>query len=107
MPCRTNTNEPGAQGTDSKSNSCVQTPRDFKHKEEFLSTATVLEITTADGGGSRVMITAVGYRRGEAYDELFQKFRWGDAYTLNKLLERFEQARPAGSKDSSAEGKAK
>lgn len=86
---------------------CVQTPPGFKHKEEFLSTATVLEIAPADGGGSRVTITAMGYRRGEAYDELFKHFRWGDAYTLNKLLERFEQARPAVPKDSPVESKDK
>lgn len=81
---------------------CVQTPREFKHKEEFLSTATVFEIAPVDGGGSRVMITAVGYRGGEAYDELFKFFRRGDAYTLNKLRERFEGAQGVARKNTPA-----
>lgn len=79
---------------------CVQTPRDFKHKEEFFSTATILEIAPRDAGGSRVALTAVGFRPGEAYDELFKHFRWGDAYTLDKLRERFETARTVAPKDT-------
>ena len=69
---------------------CVQTPRDFAHKEEFFSTATVLEIAPNGAGGSRVSLAAVGYRAGEAYDTLFKHFRWGDAFTLDKLRLRFE-----------------
>lgn len=72
---------------------CVQTPRDFAHKEEFFATATVIEIAPNNTGGSRVSLTAVGYRPGEAYDTLFKHFRWGDAYTLDKLRERFEPAK--------------
>lgn len=81
---------------------CVQTPRDFKHKEEFFATATILEIAPRDGGGSRVTLTAVGFRPGEAYDELFKHFRWGDAYTLDKLRERFETAAAVAPKDTPA-----
>jgi uncharacterized protein YndB with AHSA1/START domain len=69
---------------------CLQTPRDFAHKEEFFATATVIEIAPNAGGGSRVSLTAVGYRPGEAYDLLFKHFRWADAYTLDKLRSRFE-----------------
>lgn len=69
---------------------CVQTPRNFEHKEEFLSTATVLEVKPLEGKHSRVSLTAVGYRPGAAFDTLFQHFRWGDAYTLDKLRLRFD-----------------
>jgi hypothetical protein len=78
---------------------CVQAPPDFKHKEEFFSTATILEIAPR-AGGSRVTLTAVGYRPGEAYDDLFKHFRWGDAYTLDKLRERFETAATVAPKDT-------
>jgi hypothetical protein len=45
-----------------------------------------------------VTLTAVGYRPGEAYDDLLKKFQWGDAYTLDKLRQRFEPhpASPGG-----------
>lgn len=78
---------------------CVQTPRDFVHKEEFFRTATVIEITPSESSNtSRVVLTAVGYRKGEAYDDLFKKFRWGDAYTLDKLRARFEPSLPPKAK---------
>jgi uncharacterized protein YndB with AHSA1/START domain len=74
---------------------CVQTPRNFKHKEEFFATSTVLEIVPMKRKQTRVILTAVGYRAGEAYDALFKHFRWGDAYTLNKLRLRFETGHPS------------
>ena len=72
---------------------CVQTPRDFKHKQEFFSTSTLLEVLPLGADKSRVCLTAAGYRPGEAYDSLYKHFRWGDAYTLDKLRRRFETGR--------------
>jgi uncharacterized protein YndB with AHSA1/START domain len=69
---------------------CVQTPRDFQHKEEFFKTSTILEIVPQNAQTSRVTLTAVGYRPGEAYETLYKHFRWGDAYTLDKLRLLFE-----------------
>ncbi len=69
---------------------CVQTPRNFKYQQEFFSTSTVFEISPAGNQSTRIGITAVGYRPGEAYDDLFKKFRWGDAYTLEKLRALFD-----------------
>jgi len=69
---------------------CIQTPRNFEHREEFFATATVLEIQALEPDRARVHLTAVGYRSGEAFDTLFKHFRWGDAFTLDKLRLRFE-----------------
>jgi uncharacterized protein YndB with AHSA1/START domain len=85
---------------------CVQAPRNFTHKEEFFRTATVIEITPLEGNKkSRVALTAVGYEKGEAYDELYKKFRWGDAYTLEKLRVRFEPTPPPAEAKAKVESK--
>ena len=73
---------------------CVQAPRNFEHREEFFSTSTLFEIIPLKKKKTRIQITAVGYRSGEAYDTLFKNFRWGDAYTLDKLRLRFEGGNP-------------
>ncbi len=69
---------------------CVQTPRNFKYQQEFFATCTVFEISPSGSHSSRLGLTAVGYRPGEAYDDLFKKFRWGDAHTLDKLRALFD-----------------
>ena len=79
---------------------CVQAPRDFKHKQEFFSTSTVFEIIPTGKQMTKVLLTAVGYRRSEAFDDLFKKFRWGDAYTLEKLRARFEKPPATSPSDS-------
>jgi hypothetical protein len=79
---------------------CVQAPRDFKHQQEFFSTATVFEIVPMGKQKTWLLLTAVGYRAGEAFDDLFKKFRWGDAYTLEKLRARFEKPAPAPPADT-------
>ena len=77
---------------------CVQAPRNFEHKQEFFATSTLIEVVPLKKRKTRVVLTAAGYRPGEAYDALFKKFRWGDAYTLDKLRTRFE---PGGRRVSS------
>jgi uncharacterized protein YndB with AHSA1/START domain len=85
---------------------CVQAPRNFTHKEEFFRTATVIEITPLEGDKkSRVTLTAVGYGKGEAYDDLYKKFRWGDAYTLEKLRLRFEPTSQPAEAEAKVESK--
>lgn len=81
---------------------CVQTPQDFAHKKEFFSTATIIEIAPQGPAKSRVTLTAVGYRPGEAYDTLFKHFRWGDAFTLDKLRARFETGKSTAPAESNA-----
>ena len=80
---------------------CVQAPRTFQHKEEFFATATVIELAPTPNGRTRVQATSMGYGPGEAYDALFTKFRWGNAYTLEKLRLRFDPA-PAKAKSTDA-----
>jgi uncharacterized protein YndB with AHSA1/START domain len=69
---------------------CIQAPRNFEHKEEFFRTSTVLEWAPIDSKRCRVTLTAAGFRATPAFDELFARFRWGNAYTLQKLRERFD-----------------
>jgi hypothetical protein len=69
---------------------CVQAPQNFEYKKEFFACATILELTPIDEKTTRVTATSVGFRPGEAYESLFTKFRWGNAYTLDKLRLRFE-----------------
>lgn len=66
----------------------VQTPRGFPNAEAFKRTATILEFAPAEGG-TRVQLTAVGFEPGAAFDDLYTKFSFGNAYTLEKLRERF------------------
>jgi len=82
---------------------CVQTPQDFKHKQEFFATSTVFEIVPGAKGTTRVLLTAVGYRPGEAYDDLYKKFRWGDAYTLEKLRARFDKTAGTSASDPTSQ----
>jgi hypothetical protein len=74
---------------------CVQAPLNFQHKQEFFATSTVIQLIPLKKNKTRVVMVAAGYRPGPAYDALFEKFRWGDAYTLEKLRQRFESGRPA------------
>ena len=69
---------------------CVQAPRNFLHKQEFFATSTLIELVPHGKDKTLATLTAVGYRPGEAYDDLLKKFHWGDAYTLEKLRQRFE-----------------
>ncbi len=80
---------------------CVQAPQAFEHKNEFFATSTLLELIPESAGQTRVQLTAVGYRPGPAYDDLFPKFRWGDAYTLEKLRLHFAPDGP-GAKDGAS-----
>ena len=74
---------------------CVQAPRSFQHKEEFFSTPTVIEIQPLAGGGARLVGTSTGFRPGAAYDDLYAKFRWGNAYTFEKLRQKFDPTKAA------------
>jgi uncharacterized protein YndB with AHSA1/START domain len=81
---------------------CVQAPRNFEHKQEFFATSTLIEIVPLRKKKTRILLSAVGYKRGEAYDTLFKHFRWGDAYTLDKLRLRFENGRSSPPAESDA-----
>jgi uncharacterized protein YndB with AHSA1/START domain len=67
----------------------VQAPPGFAHAEEFGRTITALRFLPEGSGRTRVDIWAVGYHRDPAFDDLFSKFRMGDAWTLDELRKRF------------------
>jgi hypothetical protein len=63
----------------------------------------VFEIVPAEKQMTRILVTAVGYRPGEAFDDLFKKFRWGDAYTLEKLRARYDKTPAAPAADAKSQ----
>jgi uncharacterized protein YndB with AHSA1/START domain len=80
----------------------VQAPPTFPYPKEFAATATVFELAASGKDATRLVVTGVGYGEGPAYDWLLDKFRDGDAWTLEQLRASFEgkpraQARSAPS----------
>jgi uncharacterized protein YndB with AHSA1/START domain len=67
----------------------VQAPRDLPHAKEFGEIVTVMEFEDAGPKATKVTLTAVGYKPGQAYDTLYKHFGWGNAYSLTKLKESF------------------
>ena len=78
----------------------VQAPPGFQNAEEFSKTVTVIEFEPAGVGKTRVRLSGVGFGKGPAYDDLYAKFRAGNAFTLDRL--RKSWAEP-GSATSTAE----
>ncbi|HET9821923.1 MAG TPA: SRPBCC domain-containing protein [Burkholderiaceae bacterium] len=56
---------------------------------QTLHTAVLLD--AIDGGRTRVTTVMSGVRSGEPWDGVLKHFRWGNAWTLEKLKERFEK----------------
>jgi uncharacterized protein YndB with AHSA1/START domain len=77
----------------------VQAPPTFPYPKEFAATATVFELRP-DGAGTRVVVTGVGYGEGPAYDWLLDKFKEGDAWTLDQLRASFAGKTPAPAKSA-------
>ena len=67
----------------------VQAPPGFAHAEEFARTLTLIEVRPSAPGASIVTLTAVGFRRTPAFDDLYARFRMGDAWTLDQLRKSF------------------
>lgn len=67
----------------------VNAPKTLPGREQFGEIVTVMEFADASAGGTRVTLTAVGYKPGEPYDTLYKHFGWGNAYSLVKLKESF------------------
>jgi uncharacterized protein YndB with AHSA1/START domain len=72
----------------------IQAPPSFPYPEEFAKTATVFELRP-EGAGTRLTVTGVGYGQGPAYDWLLDKFKQGDAWTLEQLRASFAGKSPA------------
>lgn len=69
----------------------TQAPAGFAHAAEFSRTVTVIELTP-QGNGTRVDLYGVGFVTGRAFDDLYQKFLMGDAYTLQVLHDSLSAA---------------
>lgn len=67
----------------------VNAPKALPGGREFGDIVTVMDLEDAPAGGTRLTLTAVGYKPGEPYDTLYRHFGWGNAYSLVKLKESF------------------
>lgn len=66
-----------------------QAPPDFPHPELLEGLFSVLEITPHGEGESRVAVSGVGYTDSPGHLELRAFFERGNAWTLERLIERF------------------
>ncbi|HUG97678.1 MAG TPA: SRPBCC domain-containing protein [Gammaproteobacteria bacterium] len=67
----------------------MQAPPDFPHAELLADLFSVVEITPHSDGQSRVAISGVGYTDSPGHLELRAFFDQGNAWTLERLVERF------------------
>jgi uncharacterized protein YndB with AHSA1/START domain len=67
----------------------VQAPPGFPHADKLPDLHSVIEIEPAANGRTRVTISGVGYGSGPEYDALMDHFRRGNAWSLDRLRERF------------------
>jgi len=72
----------------------IQAPPGFEHAEEFGRTTTLLELKSLDADTTEVTLTGVGFRPEPAFKALFEKFRQGDAWTLESLKKSLEGTPP-------------
>jgi uncharacterized protein YndB with AHSA1/START domain len=66
----------------------VNAPKALPGREAFGDIVTMMTFEDAPGG-TRVTLTALGYKPGEPFDTLYRHFGWGNAYSLTKLKESF------------------
>lgn len=69
----------------------VQAPTGFKHADLLARIFTVAELEPAGPKGTRVRLSMLGYAQGAGFDELYGFFAKGNAWTMEKLAERFEK----------------
>lgn len=67
----------------------ARTPGDFVDNATFATLATVVELQPAGAGATKVSFIQVGYRPTEAYQRMYARFEWGNAYSLDELRKRF------------------
>jgi uncharacterized protein YndB with AHSA1/START domain len=66
-----------------------QAPPGFPHPEQLQGLFSVLEVVPHGQGASRVSVSGVGYTDSPAHLELRAFFEQGNAWTLERLVERF------------------
>jgi uncharacterized protein YndB with AHSA1/START domain len=67
----------------------VQAPAGFKNAELFQGCWTVIYFEPIAPDRTHVRIAGMGYGEGPGWDDIYNKFKWGNGYTLQKLQERF------------------
>jgi predicted enzyme related to lactoylglutathione lyase len=68
----------------------VHAPPGFEHPELLEHLFSVFTFAAVDEGRTRIRAAGIGYARGEAFDEIYDFFRTGNAWTLAQLQERFK-----------------
>ena len=63
----------------------VQAAPDFQHAEEFSEVVTTILLVPRGDNETEVVLTAVGFRPGPAFDALYTRFIMGDSWTLQNL----------------------
>ena len=66
-------------------------PPGFPHEDLARQLATAIELEGIDARHTRVRLTMTGYRDGPGFDQLYDFFNRGNAFTLTKLRERVER----------------
>lgn len=66
----------------------AEAPPNFPHADEVRQLATLVELDAAGERATRVRVTMLGYRGGEAFETLYRHFAQGNAWTLHKLHAR-------------------
>jgi uncharacterized protein YndB with AHSA1/START domain len=67
----------------------IAAPPGFPHRELLSEIFTVIEIEPLEAARTLVTVSMVGYASGEGYDVLYRHFEKGNAWTLEKLRQRF------------------
>ncbi len=67
----------------------IQAPSGFPGAAEFGQTAVVIELASPSPQTTQVTLSAVGYRSGPVFDNLYRQFEWANAYSLAELKARF------------------
>jgi uncharacterized protein YndB with AHSA1/START domain len=69
----------------------VQAPQGFKHADLLARIFTIAEFEPIDANRTRIKLSMLGYASGAGFDALYAHFAKGNAWTAQKLIERFEK----------------
>jgi uncharacterized protein YndB with AHSA1/START domain len=75
----------------------VQAPAGFKNADLFQDTWTVIYFQPIAPQQTHIRIVGMGYGEGPAWDDIYNKFKAGNQFTLDKLREKFQQPQSTAS----------
>ena len=67
----------------------VQAAPDFRNADLFAQVVSIVEFESLGPASTRIVISGVGYGTGPGFDDLYQMFQSGNAYSLMQLKKRF------------------